>query len=396
MAMRELKVKGRLWLSMVRDWLQESRARGMSLGLENTRAALERLGQPQSCAPAIHVAGSNGKGTACAIISGALILSGRRTGTFTSPHLARVEERVRIDGVPVSAAELDEALVRIRELEMDLTMFEVTWLAACLLFEQHEVEIMVVETGLGGRLDATRTCNAIACLVTSISLEHTEILGDNIVDIALEKAAIADDGTPLVMKRLEDGVLEIETRYDVEWVSVENESFRAEAAHLARSILRVAGIDEAAELVSEAEANVRWPARMQTVEFEKREYLLDSAHNPSAMQRLCKSLEDVVAERQWSLIFGCSPQKYLDAMLAPLKELISKYPPLDVVCTESPSGRYPAVDAESIGFGRVIKNPSEALLQVKGNFIISCGSLYLQGDLIRAMGIDSDENLSLF
>ena len=90
-----------------------------------------------------------------------------------------MEERVRIDGVPVSATELDEALARIRELEMDLTMFEVTWLAACLLFEQHEVEIMVVETGLGGRLDATRTCNAVACLVTSISLEHTEILGDN-------------------------------------------------------------------------------------------------------------------------------------------------------------------------------------------------------------------------
>ena len=105
MAMRELKVKGRLWPSMVRDWLRELRSRGMSLGLENTRVALERLGQPQSCAPAIHVAGSNGKGTACAIISGALILSGRRTGTFTSPHLARVEERVRIDGVPVSAAE---------------------------------------------------------------------------------------------------------------------------------------------------------------------------------------------------------------------------------------------------------------------------------------------------
>lgn len=380
----------------MREWLNELRARGMSLGLENTQIALKRLGQPQFSAPAIHVAGSNGKGTACAIISGALILSGMKTGTFTSPHVARIEERIRIDGVPISAAELDQALLQIKNLQMDLTMFEVTWLAACILFEQHSVEIMVVETGLGGRLDATKTCNSVACLVTSISLEHTEILGDNIVDIALEKAAIAEDGAPLVMKILDCGLEEIESKYDVEWVSIGDEDFRREAALLARVVLQKANLDTAADLVDKAESKVRWPARMQTIIVDGREFLLDSAHNPSAMQRLCKSLEKIISEREWSLIFGCSPQADLDAMLSPMKDLISRYPPIDVVCTESPSGRYPAVDSKLLKMGRAIKDPNEALLQVQGDFIISCGSLYLQGDLLKAIGWDSDENLSLF
>lgn len=381
---------------MVREWLNEIRARGMSLGLENTQIALERLGQPQFSAPAIHVAGSNGKGTACAIISGALILSGMKTGTFTSPHVARIEERIRVDGVPISTTEFDQALLRIKNLQMDLTMFEVTWLAACILFEQHSVDIMVVETGLGGRLDATRTCNSVACLVTSISLEHTEILGDNITDIALEKAAIAADGAPLVMKMLEQGLEEIESKYDVEWISVEEIDFRAEAAILARAVLEKANLHSAADFVDEAESKVRWPARMQTIIVEGREYLLDSAHNPSGMQRLCKSLEKIVSKREWSLIFGCSPQTDLETMLTPLKELISRYPPIDVVCTESPSGRYPAVDSKLLKIGRAVKDPNEALIQVRGDFVISCGSLYLQGDLLKAIGWDSDENLSFF
>ena len=381
---------------MVREWLNELRTRGMSLGLENTQIALKRLGQPQFSAPSIHVAGSNGKGTACAIISGALILSGMKTGTFTSPHVARIEERIRIDGVPISAAELNQALLQIKNLQMDLTMFEVTWLAACILFEQHSVDIMVVETGLGGRLDATKTCNSVACLVTSISLEHTEILGENIVDIALEKAAIAEDGAPLVMKMLDYGLEEIESRYDVEWVSIGDEDFRREAALLARVVLQKANLDTAADLVDKAESKVRWPARMQTIIVDGREFLLDSAHNPSAMQRLCKSLEKIISKREWSLIFGCSPQADLDDMLSPMKDLISRYPPIDVVCTESPSGRYPAVDSKLLKMGRAIKDPNEALLQVQGDFIISCGSLYLQGDLLKAIGWDSDENLSLF
>ena len=380
----------------MREGLNELRTRGMSLGLENTQIALKRLGQPQFSVPAIHVAGSNGKGTACAIISGALILSGMKTGTFTSPHVARIEERIRIDGVPISAAELDQALLQIKNLQMDLTMFEVTWLAACILFEQHSVDLMVVETGLGGRLDATKTCNSVACLVTSISLEHTEILGDNIVDIALEKAAIAEDGAPLVMKMLDYGLEEIESRYDVEWVSIGDEDFRREAALLARVVLQKANLDTAADLVDKAESKVRWPARMQTIIVNGREFLLDSAHNPSAMQRLCKSLEKIISKREWSLIFGCSPQADLDAMLSPMKDLISRYPPIDVVCTESPSGRYPAVDSKLLKMGRAIKDPNDALLQVQGDFIISCGSLYLQGDLLKAIGWDSDENLSLF
>ena len=380
---------------MPRDWLEGLRARGMSLGLDLTYRALERLGNPQKASKAIHVAGSNGKGTTCAILSAALILSGQKVGTFTSPHVSRIEERIRINGVPVSSSVLDDALFQLMEIDEGMTFFEATWLAACIVFERMEVDIMVVEVGLGGRLDATRTCDAMSCLVTSISLEHREILGETIQEIALEKAAIASQSIPLVMKYDSLLVDEVEQYHQVQWVSVPNVDFTNEAAILAKAALLKCGFDEAASAVEESLKKLNWPGRMQNFFIDDIEFLLDAAHNPSGMIRFVEVLETLIQNKPWSLIFGSSPQHDLEEFIQPLVEIMAKYPPTDVVCTEPQGGRYPAIKASLIPFGRSIPSPRNALNQIKGNFIVSCGSLYLQGNLLKILGKDSDEDLSL-
>jgi len=122
---------------------------------------------------------------------------------------------------------------------------------------------------------------------------------------------------------------------------------------------------------------------------------LDAAHNPSGMIRFVEVLEKLVQNKPWSLIFGSSPQHDLEEFIQPLVEIMVKYPPIDVVCTEPQGGRYPPIKASLMPFGRSIPTPRSALNQIKGNFIVSCGSLYLQGNLLKILGKDSDEDLSL-
>ena len=380
---------------MPREWLESLRTRGMSLGLETTYRALERLGNPHRTSKAIHVAGSNGKGTTCAILSAALILSNQKVGTFTSPHVSRIEERIRINGVPVSASVFDDALLRLMEIDEGMTFFEATWLAACIVFERMDIDIMVVEVGLGGRLDATRTCDAMSCLVTSISLEHREILGETVQEIALEKAAIASQSIPLLMKYDPLLVDEVEKYHQVQWVLVPNVDFTNEAAILAKAVLLECGFDDAASAVEESLGKLNWPGRMQNFHIDDIEFLLDAAHNPSGMIRFVEVLEKLVQNKPWSLIFGSSPQHDLEEFIQPLVEIMVKYPPIDVVCTEPQGGRYPPIKASLMPFGRSIPTPRSALNQIKGNFIVSCGSLYLQGNLLKILGKDSDEDLSL-
>ena len=168
---------------------------GMKLGLENCQTLLSRLRDPHLEFPSIHVAGSNGKGSLCVQLSAAASSSGLTTGLFTSPHLVTVEERIRINGRPIEPNDFERYLVRVREAseqepECSPTYFETTFLAAMLAFSDAGVERGIIETGMGGRLDATRLVDADLCFLTTVSMEHSEFLGDNLRKIAFEKASI--------------------------------------------------------------------------------------------------------------------------------------------------------------------------------------------------------------
>src|SRR5260221_6630115 len=174
------------------------------LKLQHMRTLLHRLGDPQDRLRIVHVAGSKGKGSTSAMLDAILQAAGYRIGLFTSPHLAAVEERVQVDRQPIPRAELAVLMDEIRHaaaadgLERELTFFEIGTALGFLHFVRRRTEVAIVEVGLGGRFDSTNVCRPLASIVTSISLDHTQVLGDTPVQIAREKAGIIKSGRPVV------------------------------------------------------------------------------------------------------------------------------------------------------------------------------------------------------
>ena len=427
-----------LFLDDVRAWLDSTKNRGMALGLNHTKAALDRLSLPHQPEHIIHVAGSNGKGTVCALMAGSLTLSGVSNLFFSSPHLVRVEERIRFNGIPVDAPTFNRAVSKVRsaskqEPEIPLTFFEVTYLVAMQCASDAGVEVLILETGLGGRKDATRSGPATVCLVTSLSAEHKDVLGSSLPLIAKEKAAIARPGGRLLIRKPSDAAVkeamleeanmagqpslgESRVPARTQWVEIPGESsVRQEAMILAEALFTAVELPK--EHLQLANKTVRWPARMQHLSVQAtghHPYLLDAAHNPSGLQRVLPELEQIIQaacegeEGGWSLLFGTSPQDDLDAFCAPLLDLCKRHPPHMVVLSEPQGGRYPGVDSDVLAqypwqcsVQATIKSPNDAvqtLLQHPASsvgLVVSLGSLYLQGNLLEALGLDGDGHLSL-
>ena len=190
------------------DYLHNLQRFGVKLGLQNVGAVLSACGDPQRRFPSVHVAGTNGKGSVCAMLASILRADGRRVGLYTSPHLADVRERIRIDDRTISESDFDRLLGRIRNtidrllaagrLEAHPTYFEVLTILAFLHFAECKVDIAVLEVGMGGRFDATNIVNPLVSVITSISLDHREYLGSTLSAIAFEKAGIIKPGVPVV------------------------------------------------------------------------------------------------------------------------------------------------------------------------------------------------------
>ena len=424
-----------------RTWLESTKKRGMALGLKGTRTVLDRLelSLPEHI---LHVAGSNGKGTVCALMATCLGLEGIGNVLFSSPHVVRLEERVRRNGIPISSEEFDQALLLIHDAAcgetqdstVDLTFFEVTYLVAMIASQGSSV--MILETGLGGRLDATRCGPATACLVTSVTREHMDILGDDLPAIAREKAAIARPNRPLFIREpLDFEVLkamkleaseagnaelgEVLSSAEVHVVEIENGStVRNEAYSLAFAMFQHLGFPT--DSLGTARDNLRWLARMQFLprsSTSSHPYLLDAAHNPSGLLRILPELKQQITKHAphsaekpvWSLIFGTSPQEELSHFLAPLLEFCRKYPPKNIVLTKPQGGRYPGVSLDSLshlGWNRddvqCHELPRDAIHSLAAfdaehvGLVVSLGSLYLQGNLLSVFGWSSDEHLSLY
>ena len=183
-------------------WLKNSISSGIKLGLNNCTEMLSRLENPQKNFSSIHVAGTNGKGSLCANLSAIGSKNGLLVGLFSSPHLIIVEERARIDGRPVSTDLFNRCLSSVHEASLiepliEPTYFEITFLTSLLVFSESKIDIAIIETGLGGRLDSTRLVEAQLCAITTISKDHSEILGETLVEIASEKAHIHRPNIPL-------------------------------------------------------------------------------------------------------------------------------------------------------------------------------------------------------
>ena len=407
-------------MSDIRQWLDQTKRRGMKLGLERVHEAHKSLIQSYE-STIIHVAGSNGKGTACALMATHLNRLNKTTVMFTSPHLVHLEERIRIDGRPISEQQFDIYLSLIQQTELDLgielTFFEVTFLASCLCVRDIRPDVFIVETGLGGRFDATRILPADLCLLTSIQLEHREILGDTLAEIAAEKAAIARPQKPMFVREIEDTEArsaveneahnagqeplgEIPSPANVEWITIDSKSsMKEEALMLVKVVLN--HLNYNVDSIDESMHSLNWPGRMQHIEPMSwgGSLFVDAAHNPSGLKRVLPSITERVASKmEWCLVFGCTPQEDLDAFVQPLLDLCKKHPPSNILLTVPQTGRYPGVPLSELrrldwSCEQAIihaPTPHEAKLSLEHlqpEYTLVIGSLYLIGELFKALDI---------
>ncbi len=305
-------------------WLYGTQLTGIKLGLDNIHRLLDALGLRDfdRTTRFLHVAGTNGKGSVCAMIDRVSRASGRRTGLFTSPHLVSFRERIRVDGEPVSRAGVAAGLTRLRRLTGDWdpapTFFELTTALAALCFADARVEVVAWETGLGGRLDATNAITPVVSVLTAIDLDHMNYLGGTLALVAAEKAGIIKPGVPVVSAPQRPEAAAVITKAAAErgsalrWVNEPVEaritvalpgSHQRLNAAVALAALEAAGLAASAGDVAAGLGSVEWPGRFQRLEAGR--VILDGAHNPAAARRLVETwAEEFGREDRPTLILG--------------------------------------------------------------------------------------------
>jgi len=316
------------------------------LGLERIRAVLQALSRPQDRLRFVHVAGTNGKGSTCAMIESALRAAGHHTGLFTSPHLAEPTERIRIDGGPISADCFAQAFDRVHaanSLDNHTTYFETVTAMALLVFAEERVDMVVLEVGLGGRLDATNVVSPELCVITPVDFDHEAFLGKSLESIAGEKAGILKPGVPAVFARQRPEAAQVLDRRAAElsipvsrtadWlvcdldIDPRGSRFRltgerdlrltcplagehqVENAVTAAVALACLGIADSA--IEDGIARARWPGRLERVS-ERPEIILDGAHNPAGARALAAYIDRFYGRRTVRLIYGAMRDKAID------------------------------------------------------------------------------------
>jgi dihydrofolate synthase/folylpolyglutamate synthase len=418
------------------DWLYGLQHFGIKLGLDNIRALLALLNHPERAYRCLHVAGTNGKGSVASMADAILAAAGVRSGLFTSPHLVRPNERIRIAGRDITDNDLHRLLDGMRstieaalargEIENPPSFFEVITATALKAFAEGEMQAAILEVGLGGRLDATNAVNADVCVVVSIGLDHTKTLGPTIDLIAGEKAGIIKPGRPVisgvvqqraidVLQRIcaERGAELIHARNEVRLLSEKGDRFTLATARRTYRGLRSAlpgrhQIDNArvalagAELLAEkigvaldgeavrtGLASVRWGGRLEWIEPANGwpRLLVDGAHNPAGVSAVASYLR-ARQGRKPVLMFGATSGKPLESLLGPLAGLVE-----GVVFTRPPVER--GLDPQEVAAAaeglfqpiEAVPDPGEALRRAAlmagdDRYVLVTGSLYLVGEVL--------------
>jgi dihydrofolate synthase/folylpolyglutamate synthase len=410
----------------VQDYLFGLKAGGVKFGVDRMRILAEALGHPEKSVPCIHVAGTNGKGSVSAMLESILRASGQRTGLYTSPHLVRLGERVQVSRNILAE---EEIIAFVRELqpvadrigaEGDAgdrpTFFEFMTAMAFLQFSRRRCGVSVIEVGLGGRLDATNIVDPEVSVITSIGMDHCDMLGNTLEAIAVEKAGIIKPGRPVVIGRMpaeaETAIRQVAkargarvisvreefgediSRYPVTGLEGDYQRWNAATATLAARLLAPGfGITE--ESLRSGLARVDWPGRWQRTRIGGRLVILDSSHNPEGASVLDTNLGQLVAEiaREPVAIVGA-----LGSMRAgPLLEVLCRH------CRELhlvvPHQSRASSFAELEGLvpatfrGRVLRSTVEELFPVPGactaggpdDVILLTGSIYLLGEVLSRL-----------
>lgn len=409
---------------------------GVHLGLERIQQLLASLGNPHHRVPVIHVAGTNGKGSVCAYLSSVLTQAGYRVGRYTSPHLVDWTERICLNEQPISDSDLQQLLLQVQEgISPDKespTQFEVITAAAWLYFAQREVDIAVVEVGLGGRMDATNVCDRpLVTIITSISREHWQQLGPTLADIAREKAGILKPGCPAVIGQLPPAAeavvrsritelgcsavwaqpaLNLRTaktprtqRRGQRWVSyqgIEYPLVLEGAMQLSNSALAIAALQILQQMgweishlaIATGMAKTSWLGRLQWTTWQNYQLLIDGAHNSAAAQALREYVDTLDAKSVTWVMGMLSTKEHADifrALLRPFDELY-------LVPVPDHSSAEPAAlamlarnicpDLAACCTYPELVIALEAVVASSKSLIVLCGSLYLVGHFLQRRG----------
>ena len=406
--------------------------RGIMPGLERTRALLASLGNPQTGLRGALVAGTNGKGSVCATVDSVCRSAGLRTVLLTSPHLQSYCERIVRGGVTVTETEFGALVATVVDAaealpaELQPTGFEVLTAAGILAAREAGAEVLVCEVGLGGRLDSTNVLDLGVAVVTNVALDHQDLLGATIPEIAREKAAIIKPGNRAVTGAAEPALavvrdratavgaaltvvggdapfsgraagmsgVDVETRFDGRPISVHAPLRGAfQVANVATAVgvcdaMREAGIAIDAEAVRRGCASVRWRGRMQWVDGAP-PVLLDGAHNPAGMAAMVAAARDLIGGRRCVAVFAAMRNKDVASMAAGLAELTREI----VVTAPAVERATPPEDLAGLFDPRaVIAAGVESALDVarrrcgRDGVVVVCGSLYLAGEALTLLG----------
>ena len=406
--------------------------------LRRIEVLLEKLGNPHQAARSIHVAGTKGKGSTAAMIASILTQADYRTGLYTSPHLLSIKERIQIDGSPIAENAFARLVEMMRpEVEIvndsggfgELTTFELLTALAFAYFKERQADYQVLETGLGGRLDATNVVKPEVCVITAISFDHTDVLGDTLPQIATEKAGIIKPTSivisspqyPEAMEVIvrvcrERGVRLVRAGSDVTWqrkaFSLEGQAFQvngltgeyelnlpllgehqlenAATAVAAAEVLVERGAKVSPKNIADGLAQVHWPGRLQILRREPW-VIVDGAHNADSVRRLVKALRQYFDFERAILIFGASSDKNIAGMVAELASF-----PDTVIVTQSRHPRAIAPDKLVSEFAKweIIPEVAEnvasaverALAQAKPtDLICATGSLFIVAEVMEYM-----------
>lgn len=419
------------------DFLDAHIGQGVQPGLDRVRALMEMMGDPQLAAPTIHLTGSNGKTSTARMITSLLVAHGLRVGTFISPHLEKIEERLALDGVYATEDEFAEAvadLVPFVQLFEDRTgqtptYFELTAALAFSYFAANAVDVAVVEVGLGGRLDATNIVDSRVAVVTGISLEHTSWLGNSIEEIAIEKLAIAKESSVLITGSLPEAAYAVAAaraeslgiphrRFGAEYhpefvtmavggwagsVSGVYETYdelllplhgRHQFDNLAVAIAAVEELTGRAldlDAVREGTAAATSPGRLEVV-GRRPLILLDGAHNTQAFELLSEALATEFLPEEWVVVIGAMGDKDLEAMIRNLEGQVSA-----AVATSVDYERAIPADRVADTVSLVLEVPVETVVGIPpaleaarrlagaDGAILVTGSLYVVGEARTAL-----------
>jgi dihydrofolate synthase/folylpolyglutamate synthase len=317
-------------------WLYSLQRFGIKLGLENIRYLIDALHIDLGKARVIHVAGTNGKGSVCAMIDSICRAQGYQSGLFTSPHLVTFRERIRVNGEMISEETAADGLTNIREIVADWdphpTFFEVTTALALQHFANGKIDIVILETGLGGQLDATNAVQSNVSVITPIDLDHQKWLGDSLQQIAIEKAGIIKPSVPVIsaaQKSEAEVVIKkraAECEAPIQFVTDSHSThpialdgnYQKQNAALAIAALSAAKINIDDDAVKRGLAEIEWPARFQRWD---KSTIIDGAHNPAAARVLADAWREAFGDRPATLILAILSDKDLSGICEALARI---------------------------------------------------------------------------